>query len=227
MAAGTGMSEDVANRPSLVSTLRVVILAAILAQLASGKGVAHNTFWSSVVLVILLIELCFPRIVATLVLCLVVLSWASSPLRGGCGGWQCRGAAAFEIDKLSIALESYRADLGRFPSSEEGLQALIIEPPGAATWGGPYLQKPHVIEHGFWTRVLEHTFWPRHAEHQPGPYVDGAAVVDRWDWPYLYRMPSARQGYDYDVCSYGPDGPDGKTGQTPLCNSDERLGKTP
>ena len=45
------------------------------------------------------------------------------------------------IVMLSTALEAYKMDVGDYPSTEQGLQALRIKPEGAARWDGPYLHK--------------------------------------------------------------------------------------
>ena len=39
------------------------------------------------------------------------------------------------------ALQQYRLDVGRFPSTEQGLQALVSKPATVAKWDGPYLEK--------------------------------------------------------------------------------------
>ncbi len=49
--------------------------------------------------------------------------------------------ARAQIDVLTKALDSYRLDVGRFPTAEEGLQALVVKPASADKWGGPYLKK--------------------------------------------------------------------------------------
>lgn len=49
--------------------------------------------------------------------------------------------AKAQIDALGKALDQYRLDVGGYPSSEEGLQALLVKPQNAVGWSGPYLQK--------------------------------------------------------------------------------------
>ena len=51
-------------------------------------------------------------------------------------------AVRAQIDGLEKALDQYRIDLGRYPSTEEGLQALMTAPADASRWAGPYLKKP-------------------------------------------------------------------------------------
>ncbi len=48
--------------------------------------------------------------------------------------------AALQIKDLEQALEMYKLDVGRFPSTSEGLEALVSKPGNAAGWNGPYLK---------------------------------------------------------------------------------------
>ena len=50
-------------------------------------------------------------------------------------------AAHAQIDALDKALEQFRLDVGRLPTSEEGLPALNAPPSGVTNWEGPYLKK--------------------------------------------------------------------------------------
>ena len=50
-------------------------------------------------------------------------------------------AAQAQIMQLGTALDSFRLDVGRYPTSEEGLTALRQKPSSADRWEGPYLQK--------------------------------------------------------------------------------------
>nr|WP_277624141.1 type II secretion system major pseudopilin GspG [Undibacterium sp. TS12] len=49
--------------------------------------------------------------------------------------------AKAQITAFEKALETYRVDLGRFPTSEEGLAALLENPSANAKWSGPYMKK--------------------------------------------------------------------------------------
>jgi len=49
--------------------------------------------------------------------------------------------AKAQIESLEKALDQYRLDVRRYPSAEEGLQALTAKPDNASTWSGPYLKK--------------------------------------------------------------------------------------
>ena len=46
-----------------------------------------------------------------------------------------------QIVGFEKALQQYRLDVGRFPSTEQGLQALVSKPATVAKWDGPYLEK--------------------------------------------------------------------------------------
>ncbi len=50
-------------------------------------------------------------------------------------------AAQAQISALTSALNTYRLDVGQYPSDEQGLSALVSRPNGVAKWDGPYLQK--------------------------------------------------------------------------------------
>lgn len=50
-------------------------------------------------------------------------------------------AAKVEIGQIAQALDLYKLELGRYPTTQEGLQALVSAPTGAANWNGPYWKK--------------------------------------------------------------------------------------
>lgn len=50
-------------------------------------------------------------------------------------------SATIQIRDFEQALELYKLDVGRFPRSGEGLEALVRQPSGAKGWNGPYLKK--------------------------------------------------------------------------------------
>lgn len=52
-----------------------------------------------------------------------------------------QGIAKAQIEAFSRALDSYRLDVGQYPTTEEGLNALLTRPTNVAKWNGPYLQK--------------------------------------------------------------------------------------
>ncbi len=49
-------------------------------------------------------------------------------------------AAKVQIESFGVALDTMRLDIGRYPTTEEGLNALR-EDPGVNRWDGPYLRK--------------------------------------------------------------------------------------
>ncbi len=50
-------------------------------------------------------------------------------------------AVKAQIELLGTALDTFRLDVGRYPTSQEGLQALNQKPGGLERWDGPYLKK--------------------------------------------------------------------------------------
>jgi general secretion pathway protein G len=50
-------------------------------------------------------------------------------------------AAMAQIDAFDKALDQYRLDMGRFPTTEEGLAGLTTPPSSEPGWAGPYLKK--------------------------------------------------------------------------------------
>lgn len=51
------------------------------------------------------------------------------------------GAARTEISNISASLDLFKLDIGRYPTTQEGLAALLNAPPGVDQWQGPYLKK--------------------------------------------------------------------------------------
>ncbi len=49
--------------------------------------------------------------------------------------------AQVQIQALMSSLDLYRLDVGRYPTEEEGLRALVDRPQTAAMWNGPYLSR--------------------------------------------------------------------------------------
>ena len=50
-------------------------------------------------------------------------------------------AAKIEIGQISQTLDLYKLEIGRYPTTQEGLQALISAPAGVTNWNGPYWKK--------------------------------------------------------------------------------------
>ncbi len=52
--------------------------------------------------------------------------------------------AKLQVDSLSGTLDMYRLETGRYPSNDQGLQALVENPGDVSNWNGPYLKKDQV-----------------------------------------------------------------------------------
>ena len=60
-------------------------------------------------------------------------------------GEKAKGRAAkIEISQIGNTLDLFKLEVGRYPTSQEGLQALITQPPGVNNWNGPYWKKATV-----------------------------------------------------------------------------------
>lgn len=86
-----------------------------------------------------------------------------------------------QLRSVATALEMFKAQFGRYPTTQEGLAALVQAPAGeteAAKWSGPYISAP------------------------------GGKIEDAWGNPLRYeRLADERKGYR--LWSVGPDGQDG------------------
>jgi general secretion pathway protein G len=92
--------------------------------------------------------------------------------------------AKTQIDLMSVALDNYRLDNGRYPTTDQGLQALREEPtrePLPQNWRGPYLQKE--------------------------------VPQDPWGRPYVYVSPGEANPSAYDLLTLGRDGTPGGEGE--------------
>ncbi len=93
------------------------------------------------------------------------------------GRSQTAVAGIFVQETIKIPLVSYRRDLGDYPSTAEGLQALVTPPSSRAErWQGPYLEAK-----------------------------GGKLPLDPWGEPYAYRYPGTKNVGGYDIFSKGPD----------------------
>lgn len=93
-------------------------------------------------------------------------------------------AARSQIEMLGAALDAYRLDNGRYPTTEQGLAALWREPvsePRASNWRGPYVRKE--------------------------------IPLDPWNNAYVYRSPGEANPWGFDLLSYGADGQPGGEGE--------------
>jgi general secretion pathway protein G len=93
--------------------------------------------------------------------------------------------ARVDIKTIESALKLYKLDNGTYPTTEQGLLALIKKPESA----------------------------PLPKQWKEGGYIEEKAVPkDPWDNPYYYVSP-APDGKDYSITSYGADGEPGGTGK--------------
>jgi general secretion pathway protein G len=67
-----------------------------------------------------------------------------------------------QIKDLEQSLEMYKLDVGRFPSTEEGLQALVEKPGNAVGWNGPYLKSDVPLDP--WNREYHYKYPGERAE---------------------------------------------------------------
>lgn len=88
-------------------------------------------------------------------------------------------AANTDIANLEVALDSFEVDIGRYPTTSEGLEALVEQ---------PSLSRP--------------SSWK-------GPYIKRGVPNDPWGNLYVYNMPGENNTAGYDLYSYGPDGQEG------------------
>jgi general secretion pathway protein G len=82
------------------------------------------------------------EILIVIALIAVLATVAIGNLGGIFGGQQEKVAALFVKQTLDTALVPYRLDVGNYPSTEEGLAALMKPPPGKESkWKGAYLKE--------------------------------------------------------------------------------------
>jgi general secretion pathway protein G len=75
---------------------------------------------------------------------------------GQLGGAKSK-TAAIQIADLEKGLELFKLDVGRFPTNEEGLAALVARPANARGWNGPYLKGNSVPEDP-WGQAYKYSF---------------------------------------------------------------------
>ncbi len=71
-------------------------------------------------------------------------------------------AARAQINSFMTALGAYKLDTGAYPTTEQGLQALRVQPQGATQWQGPYL--PQEIPMDPWGRPYVYKFPGEHGD---------------------------------------------------------------
>jgi len=86
-------------------------------------------------------------------------------------------AAKAQVEMFGTALDTFRLDVGRYPTTEEGLKALREKPSGAERWDGPYL--PKEIPSDPWGRPYVYQSPGNHGEYDLLSY--GADGVEGGD----------------------------------------------
>ena len=72
--------------------------------------------------------------------------------------------AKLQLDQLSMALDLFRVDVGRLPTTGEGLGSLLMPPTDVARWRGPYLKKAEAINDP-WGKLFSYKFPGEHGEY--------------------------------------------------------------
>jgi len=68
--------------------------------------------------------------------------------------------AKAQINEFESVLDAFKLDVGRYPTSEEGLQSLRVRPGSVERWDGPYLRKD--IPPDPWQRPYVYRFPSQH-----------------------------------------------------------------
>ena len=50
-----------------------------------------------------------------------------------------------QVDNIAAALDLFHIDMSRYPTAQEGLEALLTQPDSATNWHGPYLKKSKAL----------------------------------------------------------------------------------
>ncbi len=98
-------------------------------------------------------------------------------------------AAGTDISNVSMALDAFEIDCGRYPTTEEGLGALIQQPGDLTDWKGPYLKKNHVPVDP-WKTPYVYRFPGQHNQrgydlysYGPNQQDGGGDDIDNWSQP--------------------------------------------
>jgi general secretion pathway protein G len=76
------------------------------------------------------------------------------------------------IERLAGVLDIYKLDVGVYPTTEQGLQALLTQPTGVAHWSGPYL-KGEGVPQDPWGRPFVYRMPSQRPGHDYDLYSDG------------------------------------------------------
>src|SRR5467141_1309289 len=82
-------------------------------------------------------------------------------------------AAKIEIEQIGQTLDLFRLEIGRYPTTPEGLQALITAPTGVPNWNGPYWKKS-TLPKDPWTNEYKYASPGQHGAYDLWSYgADG------------------------------------------------------
>ena len=94
-------------------------------------------------------------------------------------------AASTDIANLGTALDAFEIDTGRYPTSDEGLRALIEAPANAKDWKGPYLKR--MVSNDPWGNAYVYRAPGQHNasgydlySHGPDGQEGGGDDIDNW-----------------------------------------------
>lgn len=83
-----------------------------------------------------------------------------------------------QIEGFSSAMEMYKLDTTKYPTQEQGLEALVTEPQGIANWKGPYLKKKFIPKDP-WGNNYVYTYPGEHGDYDIVSYgADGNSGGD-------------------------------------------------
>jgi len=68
------------------------------------------------------------------------------------------------IERIVSILDMYKLDVGNYPTSEQGLQALVTRPQGVTRWSGPYM-KGNKVPDDPWGRPFQYRVPSQRADH--------------------------------------------------------------
>lgn len=72
-------------------------------------------------------------------------------------------AAKVQMQTIATGLDLFLLDIGRYPTEQEGLKALVQAPPGLDHWSGPYVRKASILVDP-WGRPYVY--------HEPGQHAE-------------------------------------------------------
>lgn len=96
------------------------------------------------------------ELLVVLVILGMLAGLAGPKVIGMLGGAKTKDAK-LQIQQFGQTLELYKLEVGRYPNTQEGLQALIAAPSGATGWNGPYLKTGKAIPKDPWGNEYRYT----------------------------------------------------------------------